>query len=152
MEDIEVAAIEAESDDGKDKHTSMAFHPSVQVQLAHVRGVAVHAANSKSASTSHLAAVPCMHADLRTLENRPRRDGKRALPSRLTAHQQQVIQRLVQAHGQDLEVCIVPASTLVTLSLAVCLSVFSQLQLHLMAAEESHPDLPEHTRVQQAHR
>ena len=61
----------------------------------------------------HLAATPAAlpglpltatHADLRTLENRPRRDGKRAQPSRLTAHQQQVIQQLVQAHGQDIEV------------------------------------------------
>ena len=45
-----------------------------------------------------------MHADLRTLENRPRRDGKRSQPSRLTGHQQQVIQRLIEAHGQDVEV------------------------------------------------
>ncbi|CAL5229790.1 g13181 [Coccomyxa viridis] len=44
--------------------------------------------------------------DLRTLENRPRRDGKRSQPSRLTGNQQQVIQRLIEAHGQDVEAMV----------------------------------------------
>jgi hypothetical protein len=42
---------------------------------------------------------------LRAAEGKVRRSGK-ALPQKLTTHQQQIMQRLVQAHGDNVEVMI----------------------------------------------
>lgn len=49
------------------------------------------------------ASPPPRCTDLRVLLNKERLAGK-APPPKLTAHQQQVVQRLVDAHGEDVEV------------------------------------------------
>jgi len=44
--------------------------------------------------------------DLRQVEGKRRRDGRRAEPSKPTTHQQQILQRLIQAHGEDVEAMV----------------------------------------------
>lgn len=42
-------------------------------------------------------------AELRALSNKQRKTGK-AAPKRLTTHQKQIVERLIAAHGDDVEV------------------------------------------------
>lgn len=44
--------------------------------------------------------------DLRQAEGKQRRDGQRAGLSKPTTHQQQILERLIQAHGGDLEAMV----------------------------------------------
>ena len=46
-----------------------------------------------------------VRADLRAVEGKQRRSGRAPL-TKLTTHQRQVMQRLTDAHGEDIEVCI----------------------------------------------
>lgn len=94
-EDDDPDAAEAGSDDGKRNLSLSLPHKSVRRAQASIKQLCWH----------QLSTSPVDHADLRTLENKPRRDGKRSQPSKLTTHQLQVIQRLIEAHGEDVEVC-----------------------------------------------
>lgn len=44
--------------------------------------------------------------DLRQVEGKRRRDGRRAELSKPTTHQQQILERLIQEHGEDLEAMV----------------------------------------------
>jgi hypothetical protein len=50
---------------------------------------------------SCLLLISC--AELRALNNKQRKTGK-AAPKRLTPHQKQIVERLIEAHGDDVEV------------------------------------------------
>lgn len=47
--------------------------------------------------------VPSLHAEIRAATGKMRKSGKKA-PAPLTAHQKQIVQRLLDAHGEDIQV------------------------------------------------
>ena len=63
--------------------------------------VLLHA--SKACDLKHSIIISTL-ADLRQAEGKHRKDGKRAQLVKPTTHQQQIIQRLIEAHGEDIQV------------------------------------------------
>ena len=58
---------------------------------------------SSSAAGLRMTLVLFVYSDLRAIEGKQRKGGRAAVP-KLTAHQQQIVERLMQAHGNDIEV------------------------------------------------
>ena len=89
VQDIDPAIFEDQYDDGMRFQT---FMPNVHGLLA-----------SSSAAGLWMTLVLSVHSDLRAIEGKQRNGGRAAVP-KLTAHQQQIVERLMQAHGNDIEV------------------------------------------------
>jgi hypothetical protein len=47
--------------------------------------------------------LACLLAELRVVCNKERKTGK-APPKRLTSHQRQIVEKLIAAHGEDVQV------------------------------------------------
>ena len=103
VEELEETGEEPESDDG----TEMTFLHMLLVYIvaAHEKSVQNACPAAEKVPLQTILTMDAATADLKVSLGKMRRSGK-APPQPLTAHQTQVLLRLINAHGDDVEVLI----------------------------------------------